>query len=151
MPDRQSVEALLVDPNAEDVRLFLDALESETIANRIHTVDDGAEALDFLHQRGEYEDAPRPNLVLLEYDLPRLSGEDVLEELDGHRELAVIPVIVLTDSDEAETVGKAYDLHANAYVRKPVESDAFVDFVRSLEKFWLELVWLPPGDEKDQR
>ena len=147
MSDRQPVEALLVDPNPEDVRLFLDALENEKIANRIHTVSNRREALDFLHRRGEYEDAPRPNLILLEYELPRLSGPDVLEELDDHDELAGVPVIVLTDSDEAESVAKSYDLNANAYIQKPVDPDEFIDLARSLEHFWLEIVWLPPDDE----
>lgn len=151
MADRQPVEALLVDPNPEDVQLFLDALENEKIANRIHTVQNGVEALDFLHRRGEYDDAPRPNIILLEYELPQLHGEDVLEELDEDDELAGIPVVVLTDSDEAESIAKSYDLNANAYVQKPVDPDEFVDLARSLENFWLEIVWLPPDDEDDNR
>lgn len=150
MNDRHPVEALLIDPNEEDVRLFLEALENERIANQIHTVSTGSEALEFLHQRGEYEDAPPPNLILLDVELPQMSGEDLLEELNDDPELARVPVIVLTESDEAENVAKSYDLNANAYVQKPVESDEFIDAVRSIEGFWLEVVWLPPDEEEDE-
>lgn len=149
MSDRHPVEALLVDPNAEDVRLFLEALENEKIANDIHTVSSGTEALDFLHQRGEYTDASRPNIILLDIELPEMDGHQLLEELTGDPELEGIPVIVLTESDETKDVAQSYQLHANAYVQKPVEPDEFLDVIRSLEDFWLEVVWLPPGDEEE--
>lgn len=149
MSERQSAEALLIDPNPEDVQLFLDALEDEKIANHMHTVSDGAEALDFLHRRGDYTDAPRPNLVLLDIDLPEMDGHDLLEELNDDSELAEIPVLVLTASDDAEAVADSYDLHANAYIRKPVDPDEFLEIVRHLENFWLEIVWLPPSDGDD--
>lgn len=151
MPDRHPVEGLLVDPNPEDVRLFLDALENENVATAIETVSTGAEALDYLHQRGAYADAVRPNLVLLDVDLPQMDGHELLEELDDDSELAAIPVIVLTESDEGEDVAQSYALHANAYVQKPVEPDEFVEVVRSLENFWLDLVWLPPRDDAAER
>ena len=148
MRDRNSVEALLVDPNPEDIRLFLDALQNERIANRIHTVSNGHEALDFLNQRGEYADAPRPNLILLDVNLPEMDGHDLLEELTDHPELNPVPVIVLTGSDEAEDVAKTYELHANAYIQKPVDPDEFIDVVRTLENFWLEIVWLPDDEQE---
>lgn len=148
MPDRHPVEGLLVDPNTEDVRLVLEALENERIANDIHSVSSGTEALDYLHQPGEYTDAARPDLILLDIELPEMDGHQLLEELTGDPELEGIPVIVLTGSDEAKDVARSYHLHANAYVRKPVEPDEFTSVIRSLAYFWFEVVWLPPGDEE---
>lgn len=150
MKDRHPVEALLIDPHPEDVDLFLEALENEKIANRIHAVSTGKEALDFLNQRGEYSNAPRPNLVLLEFDLPEMDGSDLLEQLNGCSALADTPVIVLTGSDEAEDIVESYKLQVNAYLQKPVDPDEFIERVRTLENFWLELVWLPPRDTEDE-
>ncbi len=150
MPPRQSAEVLLIDPNPEDTQLFLDALNDEKIANHVHTVSDGTEALDFLHQRGNHTDAPRPNLILLDVDLPEIDGYDLLEELTDDSELAEIPVIVLTDSSDAEAVARSYELHTNAFVQKPVDPDEFIDVVRSLKNFWLEIVWLPSDADDDQ-
>lgn len=150
MKDRHPVEALLIDPHPEGVDLFLEALENEKIANRIHAVSTGKEALDFLNQRGEYSNAPRPNLVLLEFDLPEMDGSDLLEQLNGCSALADTPVIVLTGSDEAEDIVESYKLQVNAYLQKPVDPDEFIERVRTLENFWLELVWLPPRDTEDE-
>lgn len=150
MPPRQSAEALLIDPNPEDTQLFLDALNDKKIANHVHTVSDGTEALDFLHQRGNHTDAPRPNLILLDVDLPEMDGHDLLEELTDDSELAEIPVIVLTGSSDAEAVARSYELHTNAFVQKPVDPDEFIDVVRSLKNFWLEIVWLPSDADNDQ-
>lgn len=150
MPPRESAEALLIDPNPEDTQLFLDALEDDKIANHVHTVSSGAEALDFLHQRGDYSDAPRPNLILLDVDLPEMDGHELLETLTDDPELNEIPVIVLTSSTNAEAVAQSYNLFANAYVKKPVEPDEFIDVVRNLEDFWLEVVWLPPDTRDEQ-
>ncbi|WP_317176182.1 response regulator [Halomontanus rarus] len=149
MTDRQPLEALLIDPNPEDVRLFLEALENEKITNSINIVSTGAKALDFLHQRGEYTDAVRPNLILMDIELPQMDGQELLEELNGDPELMHIPVIVLTGSDKAEDIVQSYDLHVNAYVQKPVEPDTFLDVVRSLEGFWLEVVRSPPEYEEE--
>ena len=146
----QSVGTLLIDPNPEDTQLFLDALEDEKIANHVHTVSNGTEALDFLHQRGDYSDAPRPNLILLDVDLPEMDGHELLETLTDDPELAEIPVIVLTSSNGAETVAQSYNLYANAHVQKPVDPDEFIDVVRNLENFWLEIVWLPPDTSEGQ-
>ena len=150
MQPRQSAEALLIDPDPEDTQLFLDALEDEKIANHVHTVSNGAEALDFLHQSGDYSDAPRPNLILLDIDLPEMDGHELLETLSNDSELAEIPVIVLTSSNDAEAVAQSYNLYANAYVQKPVDPDEFIDVVRNLENFWLEIVWLPPDTSEKQ-
>lgn len=147
---RHSAEALLIDPDREDTQLFLDALEDDKIANHVHTVSSGGEALDFLHQRSDYSDTPRPNLILLDVDLPEMDGHELLETLTGDPGLDEIAVIVLTGSTDAEAVAHSYDLHANAYVRKPVDPDEFIDVVRDLENFWLEIVWLPPDTRDGQ-
>ena len=140
---------LLIDSNPGDVQRFLDALEDEKVSNHVHTVTSGAAALDFLHQRGDYSDAPRPNLVLLDIDLPEMNGHDLLETLNDEHELAEIPVIVLTTTDDDEAAAASYDLHANAHVQKPVDPDEFLEVVRRLEDFWLEIVWLPPTDNDE--
>lgn len=108
-----------------------------------------SEALDLLHQRGDYTDAPRPNLGPLDVDLPETGGYDLLEELNDDHEPAEIPALVLAASDDAEAVADSSDLHANAYVRKPVDPDAFLETVRDLENFRLEIVRLPPSDGDD--
>lgn len=141
------METLLIDPNLEHIQLFLDALENKKIANQIHTVSNGSDAIDFLRQRGDYTDAPPPNLILLEVDLPEMDGYELLDKLNDNPELAETPVIILTASDEAKAVARSYDLHANAYIEKPVDPDEFTDAVRSLEEFWLEIAWLPPDEE----
>ncbi|WP_306438874.1 response regulator [Natronococcus pandeyae] len=110
MADQRFVEGLLIDPNPEDVRLFFEALENEKVSNHIHAVPDGAEALDFLHQRGEYTDAARPDLILLDIELPEMDGYELLETLNCDSELAGISVLILTGSDDAEAVVQLYDL-----------------------------------------
>ncbi|QCS43031.1 response regulator [Natrinema versiforme] len=149
MTDSHPVEALLIDPNPEHVRIFFEALENEKIASRIHAVSSGGEALDFLHRRGEYSDAVQPNLILLDIDLPEMDGHRLLEDLIADPDLEGVPVIVLSGSNEAERVARSYELRANAYVQKPVESAAFIDIVRSFEDFWLEIVRLPPSEPED--
>lgn len=149
MTDSHPVEALLVDPNPEDVRVFLETLENEKTASSIHTVSSGSEALDFLHRRGEYSDAVQPNLILLDIDLPEMDGHRLLEDLTADPELEGTPVIVLSGSDKAERVARSYELRANAYVQKPVEPTEFIDVVRSFEDFWLDIVRLPPNESED--
>ncbi|MFC6716788.1 response regulator [Natrialbaceae archaeon GCM10025810] len=141
-----SVDILLVEDNPGDVRLTEEAFKDGRLANNLHVVTDGIEALDFLYQRGEYEDAPRPDLVLLDLNLPRKNGDEVLEDLKDDTELASIPVIVLTSSKAEEDIVTSYQLHANAYLTKPVDPDEFVDVVQSFERFWLEIVCLPPEE-----
>ena len=139
-----SAQLLLVEDNPGDVRLTREAFESGRIENELHVVPDGTQALDFLHRRGEYADAPRPDLILLDLNLPRTDGEAVLEELKADPEFRSIPVIVLTSSRAEEDVARSYDLHANAYLTKPVDPDEFIETVRAFEKFWLSVVRLPP-------
>ena len=149
MQERQSAETLLIDPNPDDIERFLDALEDEKIANNVHTVTSGVDALDYLHQRGDYSDAPQPNLILLDIDLPAIDGHELLKTLNNDSGLAEIPVIILTAGDDDEAVADLYDLHVNAYIRKPVDPDEFLEVVRRLEDFWLEVVWLPSTDRDE--
>ena len=137
-------EILLVEDNPGDVRLTQEAFREGRIENNLHVVTDGVEALEFLHRRGEYADAPRPDLVLLDLNLPRKNGDEVLAELKDDEDLRCIPVIVLTSSAAEEDVVKSYELHANAYLTKPVDPDAFIDAVQSFEQFWFSIVKLPP-------
>ncbi len=140
---------LLVEDNPGDVRLTKEAFKQGRIENDLYVVSDGAEALDFLSQRGEYDDVPRPDLILLDLNLPGKDGEDVLEDLKADPKLRSIPVIVLTSSRAEEDVARSYELHANAYLTKPVDPDEFIETVRAFEKFWFSVVRLPPeGDHR---
>ena len=139
----EPADILLVEDNPGDVRLTQEALKEGRIENTLHVVNDGVAALDFLFQRGEYEDAPRPEIVLLDLNLPRKNGDAVLEELREHPELDHIPVIVLTSSESREDVVRSYDLNANAYLTKPVDPETFIETVNKLEEFWLSIVRLP--------
>ena len=141
-------DILLVEDNPGDVRLTKEAFAEGQINNTIHVVTDGVEALDFLYQQREYTDAPRPDIILLDLNLPRMDGDEVLEEIYDKPALRRIPVIVLTSSEAEEDIVKSYNLSANAYLTKPVDPNAFVDTVRTFEDFWLSIVRLPP-DEKD--
>lgn len=139
----EPVDILLVEDNLGDVRLTQEAFKEGNIANMLHVVGDGIEALDFLYQRGDYADAPQPDIILLDLNLPRKNGDEVLAEINEDGDLSRIPVLVLTSSEAEEDVVKSYDLHANAYLTKPVEPDAFMETVRTFEKFWLSIVRLP--------
>ncbi|MDG5758157.1 response regulator [Natronococcus sp. A-GB1] len=143
----EPAQLLLVEDNPGDVRLTREAFKQGRIDNDLHTVSDGSDALDFLHQRGEYEDAPRPDLVLLDLNLPRKDGEEVLADLKDDPQLQSIPVIVLTSSRAEEDIARSYELHANAYLTKPVDPDEFIETVRAFEKFWFSVVRLPPEEE----
>ena len=138
------VEILLVEDNPGDVRLTQEALRSEMVRNHLNVVSDGAEALAFLRREAKYADAPRPNVVLLDLNLPRKNGYDVLAEMKTDESLKHIPVVVLTTSQSDEDILKAYRLHANCYIAKPVRLDQFFEAVRSLQDFWLTTVELPP-------
>ena len=136
-------QILLVEDNPGDVRLTKEAFKQGRIENDLHVVTDGHEALEFLSQDGPYEDAPRPDLVLLDLNLPRKNGDEVLEELKTDAELRCIPVIVLTSSKAEEDVVRSYKLHANAYLTKPVDPDEFIETVKAFEIFWFRVVRLP--------
>jgi CheY-like chemotaxis protein len=141
-----AITVLLVEPNPGDARLFAESFADANIATDVRTVADGEAALDFVHRRGDYADSPRPDMILLDFQLPGISGDDVLSELKSEPALRSIPVIVMTSSASEEDIARSYDLHANAYVQKPVDPDEFVELGRSFEDFWLTFVRLPDDD-----
>jgi chemotaxis family two-component system response regulator Rcp1 len=138
------IDILLVEDNPGDVRLTIEALKEDKLQNNLHVVKDGIEALTFLRQEGEYADAPRPDLILLDLNLPKKDGREVLEEIKADERLKRIPVVILTTSQAEEDILKTYGLHANCYITKPVDLEQFVRVVRSIEEFWLTIVRLPP-------
>ena len=139
-----AIEILLVEDNPADVRLTQEALRESKVANNLHTVSDGVQALQFLRREGEHAEAPRPDLILLDLNLPRLSGREVLEQVKEDPDLRRIPVVVLTTSEAEQDIVRSYELHANAYVRKPVDFEQFTEVVRLIEDFWFTVVKLPP-------
>jgi len=143
----EPAQLLLVEDNPGDVRLTKEAFEQGQIETDLHVVSDGNEALSFLSRDGEYTDVPRPDLVLLDLNLPGKDGENVLEELKDDPTLRSIPVIVLTSSSADEDIASSYERHANAYLTKPVDPDEFSQTVRAFEQFWFSVVRLPPEEE----
>ena len=143
MDGTERVEILLVEDNPADVRLTEEVLKDGRILNRVNVVNDGIEAMEFLRRQGRYADMPRQDLVLLDLNLPRMDGRDVLAAMRDDPELSGIPVVVLTTSSDEHDVLRAYDLHANCYITKPVKLDDFVTVLRSIEDFWLTVVRLP--------
>lgn len=145
MPSRLTpVEILLVEDDPGDVRLTREALADGKIHNRLHVATDGVEAMAFLRQQDRFSQAPRPDLILLDLNLPGLDGREVLAEIRADENLNVIPVVVLTTSREDRDVLESYRLHANCYITKPVDLDQFINAVRAIEDFWLSVVKLPP-------
>ncbi|QLG26517.1 response regulator [Halorarum halophilum] len=140
-------EILLVEDNPGDIRLTQEAFEEGEIRNTLRVVTDGVAAMDFLYQRGDHADAPRPDLVLLDLNLPQKSGHEVLSEIKDDPELMRIPVIILTGSEVAEDIVRSYDHTANAYLTKPVDPDEFIDVVRTFKQFWLSIVSLPNHED----
>lgn len=138
-------EILLVEDNPGDVRLTLEALAEGKVHNRVHVAENGEEALVFLRREGKYDDAPRPGLILLDLNLPRVDGREVLQEIKADNELKGIPVVVLTTSRAEEDFLRSYHLNANRYIAKPVDIDEFIRVVRTIEEFWLTIVILPHG------
>jgi len=148
MPSRtigRPVEILLVEDNPGDVRLTVEAFIEGKVRNNLSVVADGVEALAFLRREGKYADAARPDLILLDLNLPKKDGREVLAEIKEDPNLRRIPVVVLTTSQEEKDILQAYDLRTNAYITKPVDLDQFLTVVRSIEDFWLTIVKLPPA------
>jgi chemotaxis family two-component system response regulator Rcp1 len=141
-PDRL-VETLLVEDNEADIRLTREVFADGRVLNKLNVVRDGEEAMAFLKRRAPFEDAPRPDLVLLDLNLPRKDGREVLAEMKNDEELRRIPVVILTTSRADADVARTYELHANCYIVKPVDLGQFINVVRSIEDFWLKLVRLP--------
>jgi CheY-like chemotaxis protein len=137
------IEVLLVEDDPGDVLLIREAFEDNKVANRLHVVSDGVEALDFMRRTGVHAEAPRPDLVLLDLNLPRKDGREVLAEVKKDASLRTIPVVVLTTSSAEEDVLRSYNLHANAYVTKPVDFDRFIGVVRQIDQFFVSVVKLP--------
>jgi two-component system, chemotaxis family, response regulator Rcp1 len=137
------IDILLVEDSPGDVRLTIEALKEAKVANRLSVVSDGVEAIDFLQQKGSYKNAARPDLILLDLNLPRKDGREVLSEIKNDPKLKQIPVVVLTTSRSEADILKAYDLHANCYIAKPVDFKQFMVVVQSIESFWLTVVKLP--------
>ena len=137
------IEILLVEDNPGDVRLVQEAMRAAKMRNRMSVVEDGVDAMAFLRREGHFADAPRPDLILLDLNLPRKDGREVLAEVKADPQLRRIPVVVLTTSQADEDVLRAYDLHANCYVTKPVRFEQFMQVVQAIDNFWVNVVTLP--------
>lgn len=137
------IDVLLVEDDPGDVLMTREAFEDNKLRNRLSVVSDGVSALEFLRKEGEHVDAPTPDLVLLDLNLPRMDGREVLQALKADANLRSIPVVVLTTSEAEEDVVRSYSLHANAYVTKPVDFDRFIEVVRQIDEFFVEVVRLP--------
>jgi len=141
------VDILLVEDNPGDVRLAKEALKDSKVRNIVYSVEDGVEAMAFLRKQGKYADKPRPDLILLDLNLPRKNGKEVLAEIKNDIDLMRIPVVILTVSSSEEDILNSYNLHANCYITKPIDLDQFMKVVRTIENFWLTIVKLPNGIE----
>lgn len=138
------VEILLVEDNPGDVRLTQEVLKEGKVSNNLHVAVDGVEALEFLRGEGKFPDAVRPDIILLDLNLPKKDGREVLEEIKNDPTLKRIPVVILTTSGAETDIVRTYDLHANCYITKPVDLDQFIRVVKYIEDFWLTIVRLPP-------
>jgi chemotaxis family two-component system response regulator Rcp1 len=138
-----AIDILMVEDNPGDARLTREALKESKVCNNLHHVSDGVEAMAFLRKEGEFGNAPTPDIILLDLNLPRKDGRQVLAELKAIPHLKHIPVVVLTTSEAEQDIVKSYELHANCYITKPVDLDKFVDIIRGIENFWLSIVKLP--------
>jgi len=149
-PSKQGkpVDILLVEDNAGDADLAREALESSKVSNKLHVVSDGVEAMEFLRKQGKFAKVPRPDLILLDLNLPRKDGRQVLAEVKADPDLRIIPVVILTTSKEEEDILKTYDLHANCYITKPIDFNQFLKVIGAIEDFWLTIVKLPSGPKK---
>ena len=141
------IQILLVEDSPSDAELTRAALKEAKVSNQVSHVEDGVEALEFVRRQGKYAQAPRPDLILLDLNLPRKDGREVLEELKAEPDLQLIPVVVLTTSQAEADVLRSYQLHANCYVTKPVNFERFLEVVQSIERFWLTVVALPMNEK----
>jgi CheY-like chemotaxis protein len=147
-PFIEPVEILLIEDNLGDVDLTREALRTGKVRNTLHVVRDGEAAMAFLRREGKYADAPRPGLVLLDLNLPKKDGREVLAEMKSDKDLKSIPVAILTSSSADEDILKSYNLHANCFITKPIELNQFIKVVQAIEDFWLAIVELPPNGAK---
>jgi len=139
------IQILLVEDSPSDAQLTLAALKMAKVVNQVSHVEDGVEAMEFLRQEGKYAQSKRPDLVLLDLNLPRKDGREVLEEMKGNPDFQLIPVVILTTSQAEQDIIRSYKFHANCYITKPVNFDRFLEVVQSIENFWLTVVALPIG------
>jgi len=137
------IEILLVEDNPADVRLTMEALKESKIRNQLNVAENGVEALEYLRQEGKFAGKATPDIILLDLNLPKKDGREVLEEIKSDEQLRRIPVVILTTSQAEQDILRAYDLHANCYIQKPVDLDQFLRVIRSIEDFWLTIVKLP--------
>ena len=144
LADAKPIEILLVEDSPSDAELTKEALETGKIANNLNRVVDGVEAMEYLRQKGKFAKATKPDLIMLDLNLPRKDGREVLMEMKNDPSLKTIPVIVLTTSSSDKDVLQSYELNANCYITKPVDFEHFIDVVKTIEKFWLTVVTLPP-------
>jgi CheY-like chemotaxis protein len=138
------IDILMVEDNLGDARLTQEALNESKMINNLYHAKDGVEAMEFLRKEGKFKDMPTPDIILLDLNLPRKDGREVLAELKEMPKLKNIPVVVLTTSDAEQDIVMSYNLHANCYITKPVDLDKFIEIVRGIENFWLSIVKLPP-------
>jgi two-component system, chemotaxis family, response regulator Rcp1 len=138
------IEILMVEDNPGDIRLTIEALKEGKVRNNLYTVEDGELALAYLRRQGRFSEATRPDLILLDLNLPKKNGREVLAEIKDDQELRRIPVVILTVSKAEQDILKSYNLHANCYITKPVDLEQFIQVVKSIEDFWLTVVMLPP-------
>ena len=143
-------EFLLIEDNPGDVRLTKEALKDSKVRNHLNVLGDGFSAMDFLNRKPPYENAPRPDIILLDLNLPKMDGREVLARIKADPDLRRIPVVVITSSEAEQDILKTYDLHVNCYVTKPVDLDQFIKVVQSIETFWLTIVKLPSPDILEQ-
>jgi chemotaxis family two-component system response regulator Rcp1 len=143
LSEARPIEILLVEDSPSDAKLTMEALEAGKIGNRLTHVEDGVEAMDCLRQRGKYAKAARPDLIMLDLNLPRMDGREVLAEIKNDPDLKLIPIIVLTTSRSDKDILESYRLNANCYITKPVDFPNFIEVVKSIEQFWLTVVTLP--------
>jgi two-component system, chemotaxis family, response regulator Rcp1 len=141
------IDILVVEDNSGDARLIREVLNESKIYTSLHIVNDGVEALDFLNKKGKYQKVPRPDLIILDLNLPKKDGREVLSEIKSDKELMHIPIVIMTISQAEEDILRSYNLHANCYVTKPIDLNQFIKVVKSIETFWFSIVKLPPKDE----
>ncbi|TVR22126.1 MAG: response regulator [Anaerolineaceae bacterium] len=139
----EPIEILLIEDNPGDIRLTQEALKDSKLHNNLSVVRDGVQAMDFLRRRGNYGGVPRPDIILLDLNLPRKDGREVLKEIKEDDELRMIPVVVMTTSEDEEDILNSYQLHANCYITKPVDLHRFITIVKNIENFWFQIVKLP--------
>ncbi|MBN2323374.1 MAG: response regulator [Spirochaetes bacterium] len=147
---KRPAEILMVEDNAGDVRLAIEAFKESGFLYNLTTVHDGKEAILFLRKEGRYRDTTQPDIILLDLNLPKIDGREVLIRIKTDPDLKRIPVVVLTSSKADDDISKAYDTHANSYITKPINLEAFIGIVKSIEKYWLSVVTLPSGKYKEE-